>query len=120
MVTNTVPGDSAALSAIGLQKSVNQKNEIEELKDLIADLRKEVQDIRDMCTNRDLHLLSLDIFAEKVVIFKDIAQKNSDKSAAIEKWIATLTEPMHETNQRKMFIMCRQPAKNFANMLRLL
>ena len=47
--TNTVPDDSAALSAIGLQKSVNQKNEIEELKGLIADLRKEVQDIRDMC-----------------------------------------------------------------------
>ena len=40
--TNTVPNDSAALSAIGLQKSVNQKNEIEELKGLIADLRKEV------------------------------------------------------------------------------
>ena len=47
--TNTVPDDSAALSAIGLQKSVNQKNEIEELKGLIADLQKEVQDIRDMC-----------------------------------------------------------------------
>ena len=47
--TNTLPDDSAALSAIGLQKSVNQKNEIVELKGLIADLRKEVQGIRDMC-----------------------------------------------------------------------
>ena len=47
--TNTLPDDSAALSAIGLQKSVNQKNEIEQLKGLIADLRKVVQDIIDMC-----------------------------------------------------------------------
>ena len=47
--TNAVPDDSAALSAIGLQKSVNQKNEIEDLKSLIADLRKEIQDIRDRC-----------------------------------------------------------------------
>ena len=47
--TDTLPDDSAALSAIGLHKSVNQENEIEVLKDLIADLRKEVQDIRDMC-----------------------------------------------------------------------
>ena len=46
---NTLQDHSAALSAVGLQKSVNQKNEIEELKGLIADLRKEVQDIRDMC-----------------------------------------------------------------------
>ena len=36
--TNTIPDDSDALYAIGLQKSVNQKNEIEELKGLIADL----------------------------------------------------------------------------------
>ena len=44
--TNTLPDDSTPLSAVELQKSVNQKKEIKELKGLIADLRKEVQDIR--------------------------------------------------------------------------
>ena len=72
--TNTVPDDSAALFAIGLQKLVNQKNEIEELKGLIADLlRKEVQDIRDMYIKQRSTPV---IFAEKVDIFKEIAQKN--------------------------------------------
>ena len=115
--TNTLPDDSAALSAIRLQKSVNQKNEIEELKGLITDLRKEVQDIRDMCIKQRSTPVT---FAEKVDIFKGIAQKNGSNLAAIEKWIATLTEQMHETNRRKMFIMCRQSAMNFVNMLRLL
>ena len=36
--TNTLPDDSAALSAIGLQKSVNQKNKIAVLKSIIANL----------------------------------------------------------------------------------
>ena len=38
--TNAMRDDSVALSAIGLQKSVNQKNDIKELKGLIADLKK--------------------------------------------------------------------------------
>ena len=51
--TNTLPDHSAALFAIGLQKSVNQKNEIEELKGLIADVPKEVQDIKDMYIKKE-------------------------------------------------------------------
>ena len=46
--TNTLPDDSAALSVIGPQKSVNQKNKIEELEGLMAELQKKVQDIRDI------------------------------------------------------------------------
>ena len=112
--TNTLPDDSAALSAIGLQRSVNQKNEIEELKGLIADLRKEVQDIRDMCIKQRSTPVITCYFCGKS------GHLQSGNLAAIEKWIATLTEPMHETNRRKMFIMCRQPTMNFVNMLRLL
>ena len=115
--TSTQPDDSATLSAIGLQKSVNQKNEIEVLKGLIADLRKEVQDVRNVCIKQKCKPA---IFAEKVDIFKEIAQKYVGSLAAIKKWIATLTESMHVTDRRKMFIMCRQPAKNFVNILRLL
>ena len=57
--TNVVPDDSATLSAIGLQKSVNQKNEIEESKGLITDLQKELQDIRNMCIKqRSTHVIT--------------------------------------------------------------
>ena len=81
--TNTLPDDSAALSAIGLQESVNKKIEIEELKVLIADLEKEVQDIRDICIKQRSTPVITCYFAEKVDIFKEIAQKNGDNLAAI-------------------------------------
>ena len=118
--TNAVPDDSAALSAIGLQKWVHQKNEIEELKGLVADLRKEVQDIRDMCIKQRSTPVITCYFCGKSGHLQRNCQKNGGNLAAIEKWIATLTKPMHEVNRRKMFIMCRQPAMNFVNMLRLL
>ena len=74
--TNTLPDDSAALFAIGLQKSINQKNEIEVSKGIIADLRKEVQYIRDMCIKQRSTLVSTCYFCRKMDIFKEIAQKN--------------------------------------------
>ena len=68
--TNTLPDNSAALSVIGPQKSVNQKNEIEELEYLMAELRIEVQDIRDMYIEKQRYTPV--IFAEKVDIYKEI------------------------------------------------
>ena len=46
--TNTVPDESAALSAIRLQKSVNQKNEIEELKGSLQIYKKKYR-ISEIC-----------------------------------------------------------------------
>ena len=70
MNTNTLPDDSAALSVIGPQKSVNKKNEIEELEGLMAELQKKVQDIRDICIEKQRSTPV--IFAEKVDIYKEI------------------------------------------------
>ena len=61
--TNALPDNSAAFTPIGLQKSVKQRNEIEKLKIVIAQIKRVAPDICDMCIRKQRSTTV--IFAEK-------------------------------------------------------